>query len=154
MVSGTGAAQLFGSSATSTTGFNVAGTIGGYAAKGNGQVLTVGSSGPAAGLQIQVTGTTTGPLGSVNYSQGYATLLNSIVTSATNPTSGSIANATNTLNSQVSSLQTQETSLQTYISQVRQQYTTQFSTLNAMVVQMQSTATFLQLTFNPPTSAA
>jgi len=154
MVSGTGAAQLFGSSASSTTGFNVVGTIGGYAATGNGQVLTVGSSGPAAGLQIQVTGTTTGPLGSVNYSQGYATLLNSIVTSATNPTSGSIANATNTLNSQVSALQTQETSLQTYISQVQQQYTTQFSALNAMVVQMQSTATFLQLTFNPPTSAA
>jgi flagellar hook-associated protein 2 len=153
-VSGTGASQLFGSSATSTTGLNVAGTIGGYAATGNGQVLTVGNGVAATGLQIQVTGTATGPLGSVNYSQGYATLLNSIVASATAPTNGSIANATNTLNSQVTSLQTQETSLQTYISQVQQQYTTQFSAMNAMVVQMQSTATFLQLTFNPPTSAS
>ncbi|WP_207004592.1 flagellar filament capping protein FliD [Trinickia mobilis] len=154
MVSGTGAAQLFGSSATAATGFNVAGTIGGYAATGNGQVLTMGNSGPAAGLQIQVTGTGTGALGSIRYSQGYASLINSIVTSATNPTSGAIANATNTLNTQVSALQNQETNLQSYISQVRQQYVTQFSTLNATVVQLQSTSTFLQLIFNPPTSAA
>jgi flagellar hook-associated protein 2 len=37
---------------------------------------------------------------------------------------------------------------------VQQQYTTQFAALNAIVVQMQSTASFLQLTFNPPTSAS
>ncbi|MFL9959866.1 flagellar filament capping protein FliD [Paraburkholderia sediminicola] len=152
-ISGSGATQLFGGSATSTTGLNVAGTINGNMATGNGQVLTAGS-GAAAGLVIQVTGNATGALGNVNYSQGYAWLLNSIVTNATDPTSGAIANATNTLNTQVTSLQTQETSLQTYISQVQQQYTSQFSALNAMVVQMQSTATFLQLTFNPPTSAS
>ena len=132
----------------------MAGTIDGYVATGNGQVLTAGNSGSAAGLVVQVTGNATGALGNVNYSQGYASLINSIVTNATNPTSGAIANATNTLNTQITSLQSQETSLQTYISQVQQQYTTQFSSLNAMVVQMQSTASFLQLTFNPPTSAA
>lgn len=153
-ISGSGAAQLFGASATSTTGLDVAGTIGGYGATGSGQVLTAGNSGPAAGMVVQVTGNATGTLGNVNYSQGYASLLNSIVTNATNPTSGAIFNATTTLNTQVTSLQTQETSLQTYISQVQQQYTSQFSSLNAMVVQMQSTATFLQLTFNPPTSAS
>jgi flagellar hook-associated protein 2 len=152
-ISGSGAAQLFGGSATSTTGLDVAGTINGVTATGSGQVLTAGNSGAAAGLMIQVTGNATGSLGNVNYSQGYAWLLNSIVTSAT-ATSGAIANATSTLNTQVTSLQTQETNLQTYISQVQQQYTTQFSALNAMVVQMQSTASFLQLTFNPPTSAS
>ncbi|NMM00026.1 flagellar filament capping protein FliD [Paraburkholderia sp. RP-4-7] len=153
-ISGSGATQLFGGSATSTSGFNVAGTINGVTATGSGQILTAGNSGPTAGLMIQVTGNATGALGNVNYSQGFASLLNSIVTSATAPTSGSIASATNTLNTQVTSLQTQETSLQTYISQVQQQYTTQFAALNAIVVQMQSTASFLQLTFNPPTSAS
>lgn len=150
---GTGATQLFGSTPTSASGLDVQGTIGDYAATGNGQVLTVGSSGPAAGLQILVTGTSTGALGTVNYSQGFASLLNGIVTGATNPTSGSITNATNTLNTQITSLQTQQTNLQKYITQVQQQYQAQFSALNAMVVQMQSTASFLQLTFNPPTSS-
>lgn len=150
---GTGATQLFGSSPTSATGRDVQGTIDGYAATGNGQALTVGNSGPAAGLQILVTGTSTGALGSVNYSQGYAALLNGIVASATNSTSGSITNATNTLNTQITSLQTQQTNLQQYITQVQQQYQAQFSAMNALVVQMQSTASFLQLTFNPPTSS-
>ncbi|ANB74363.1 hypothetical protein AYM40_19790 [Paraburkholderia phytofirmans OLGA172] len=150
---GTGATQLFGSSPTSATGRDVQGTIDGYAATGNGQALTVGNSGPVAGLQILVTGTSTGALGSVNYSQGYASLLNGIVASATNSTSGSITNATNTLNTQITSLQTQQTNLQQYITQVQQQYQAQFSAMNALVVQMQSTASFLQLTFNPPTSS-
>lgn len=152
-IAGVGVTQLFGSSSTSTSGLDVQGTINGYAATGNGQVLTVGKTGPAAGLQIQVTGTGTGALGAVNYSQGFASLLNAVVTSATNSTSGSITNATNTLNTQISSLQTQQTNLQKYITQVQQQYQAQFSALNAMVVQMQSTASFLQLTFNPPTSS-
>jgi flagellar hook-associated protein 2 len=147
-------AQLFGSSQTSNTGLDVQGTIGGYAATGNGQVLTVGNSGPAAGLQIMVAGTSTGALGAVNYSQGYASLLNGIVASAANSTSGSITNATNTLNTQITALQTQQTNLQQYITQVQQQYQTQFSAMNALVVQMQSTASFLQLTFNPPTSSS
>lgn len=151
---GTGATQLFGSSPTSANGRDVQGTIDGYAATGNGQVLTVGNSGPAAGLQIMVSGTSTGALGTVNYAQGYASLLNTIVASATNSTSGSIANATSTLNKQVTSLQTQQTNLQQYITQVQQQYQTQFSAMNALVVQMQSTASFLQLTFNPPTSSS
>ncbi|MFL9904756.1 flagellar filament capping protein FliD [Paraburkholderia sp. RL17-337-BIB-A] len=153
-IGGTGATQLFGSSQTTTTGVDVQGTIGGYAATGSGQVLAVGNSGPAAGLQILVTGSSTGALGTVNYSQGFAALLNGIVANATNATTGSIANATNTLNTQVTSLQTQQTNLQQYITQVQQQYQTQFSAMNAMVVQMQSTATFLQLTFNPSTSSS
>ncbi|MDR3385475.1 MAG: flagellar filament capping protein FliD [Rudaea sp.] len=150
---GTGATQLFGSSSTSTSGLDVQGTIDGYAATGNGQVLSVGSTGPAAGLQILVSGNSTGSLGTVNYSQGFASLLNAVVMNATNSTSGSITNATNTLNTQITSLQTQQTNLQKYITQVQQQYQAQFSALNAMVVQMQSTASFLQLTFNPPTSS-
>ncbi|MFL9904776.1 flagellar filament capping protein FliD [Paraburkholderia sp. RL17-337-BIB-A] len=152
-ITGTGAAQLFGSASTSIAGLDVQGTIGGYVATGSGQVLTVGNSGPAAGMEIQVTGTSTGALGNVNYSQGYASLLNGVVTNATDATSGSITNATNTLNTQVTSLQTQETSLQSYIAQVQQQYQTQFGALDAMVVQMQSTASYLQQVFNPTTSS-
>jgi flagellar hook-associated protein 2 len=151
---GTGVTQLFGSSAAITAGVDVQGTIGGYAATGNGQVLTVGNSGPAAGLTIQVAGSSTGPLGAINYSQGYAAQLNAIVTSATDPTSGSIVGATNALNTQITSLQTQQTKLQTYISQVQQQYQTQFSALDAMVAKLNSTASFLQQIFNPTTTSS
>jgi flagellar hook-associated protein 2 len=150
---GAGTAQLFGGSPTTTTGVDVQGTIGGYAAKGSGQVLTVGNGGPAAGLSIQVAGSSTGALGVINYSQGYASQLNAVVTTATDPTSGSIVGATNALNTQITSLQGQETNLQSYISQVQQQYQTQFSALDAMVAQMNSTASFLQQIFNPTTTS-
>jgi len=153
-IGGTGAVQLFGSSPTTNGGLDVQGTIGGYAATGKGQILTVGTSGPAAGIQIQVSGSSTGALGSVNYSQGYASQLNAIVTAATDSTSGSITNATTTLNTQVTALQTQETKMQAYITQVQQQYQTQFTALNAMLVKMQSTASFLQQTFNPTTTSS
>jgi flagellar hook-associated protein 2 len=149
-IGGASAAAIFGSSITQTAGKDVQGTIGGYAATGTGQVLTA-SAGAAAGLQIQVAGSQSGSLGTVSYSQGYASQLNALVTSVTG-SSGAIASATNTLNSQVSALQQQETSTQAYINQVYQTYQTQFTALSAALVKLQSTSSFLQQTFNPTTT--
>ncbi len=150
-VTGDGVATLFGT-VTDTLGQDVEGTIGGAIATGSGQTLTA-ASGPATGLQLQVTATTTGAQGVVNYSQGYAAQLNSIVTAATTATTGSIASATTLLNTQVSALQTQETTLQQYISQVQAQYQTEFTALDATLSQLQSTSAFLTDTFNPTTSS-
>jgi flagellar hook-associated protein 2 len=151
-IGGASASTIFGSSITQTAGTDVQGTIGGYAATGSGQVLTA-SAGNAAGLQIQVTGTSTGSLGTVSYSQGYASQLNTLINTVTGST-GAIAAATNALNSQVTALQSQEASTQAYINQVYQKYQTQFTALSAALVQLQSTSSFLQQTFNPTTSGA
>ena len=152
-VSGAGAATLFGT-VTDTAGVNVAGTIGGQPATGSGQTLTAGGTSGPGGLQVNVTGTTTGELGSVNYSLGYAAQLNTIINSATATTTGSIATATGNLTTQVTALQTQESTLQQYINQVQAQYQTEFTALDASLATLQSTATFLQETFNPTTSSS
>lgn len=151
-VGGDGVAQLFGT-ATSTTGQNVEGSIGGQTATGNGQILTA-SSGPAAGLEINVTGTATGNLGVVNYSLGYAAQLNNVINAATAASTGSIATATAQLNTQISGIETQETNLQQYIDQVQAQYQTEFTALDATLSQLNSTSTFLQETFDPTTSSS
>lgn len=151
-ISGASAATIFGSSITQTAGKDVQGTIGGYAATGSGQILTA-AAGNAAGLQIQVAGSTTGSLGTVSFSQGYASQLNTLINTVTG-TNGSIAAATNALNSQVTALQSQEASTQAYINQVYQKYQTQFTALSSALVQLQSTSSFLQQTFNPTTTHA
>jgi len=151
-ISGANAATLFGTVST-TAGLNVAGTIGGQVATGVGQLLTAGGSGPAAGLQVNVTGTSTGLISTINYSQGYASQLNSIIAAATAASTGSIATATGNLTTQVTGLQSQETTLQQYINQVQAQYQTEFTALDASLATLASTATFLQETFNPTTSS-
>jgi flagellar hook-associated protein 2 len=52
-----------------STGVDVAGTIGGQAATGTGQVLTA-TAGDATGLRVRVTGTGTGAQGNIEYSSG------------------------------------------------------------------------------------
>ena len=66
---GDGAAEAWAAD-TAVAGTDVAGTIGGFAATGIGQLL-VGTSGTdAAGLTIEYSGVTTGAVGSVNLSLG------------------------------------------------------------------------------------
>ncbi len=151
-VAGNGAAQLFGTVSTAI-GENVEGSIGGQTATGSGQVLTA-STGPAAGLEINVGGDSTGNLGVINYSLGYASQLNNVISAATAASTGSIATATTQLNTQISGIETQETNLQQYIDQVQAQYQTEFTALDATLSQLNSTSTFLQETFNPTTSSA
>ena len=72
---GTTVASIFGAG-VSTTGVDVAGTIGGYSATGDGQTLTGAPGAPTAGLKLTVAGTTTGARGDIGFSQGYAYQLN------------------------------------------------------------------------------
>lgn len=78
-VAGSAAATLVGAAPTVTDGLDVAGTIGGVAAGGSGQFLTGASGSPASGLKLQITGGSTGPRGTVNFSQGYAFNLNNLI---------------------------------------------------------------------------
>jgi flagellar hook-associated protein 2 len=64
--SGTSFADVFGA-AQPSDGIDVAGTIGGQAAKGSGQILT-GSGSEAEGLKIEVSGGAIGPRGTVGFS--------------------------------------------------------------------------------------
>ena len=58
---------------TSVAGLDVAGTIGGFAATGDGQILT--GTGDAAGLAIEVLGGATGSRDTLNFARGFASSL-------------------------------------------------------------------------------
>ena len=152
-VSGAANTQLFGTNgATTTAGTDVQGTIGGFAATGQGQILT-GKKGTAVdGLQIQVTGGGTGKVGTINFSQGYAAQLNTALTSAL-ATNGPIAAAKTNLNNQITALQTQETATQAFIASEQAQMQAEFSALDSTLADLQNQASFLQQTFNPTTTS-
>jgi flagellar hook-associated protein 2 len=91
---------------TKVLGLNVAGTINGEAATGNGQFL-IGNSGNANtdGLQIQYTGTTTGGVGSVSFTRGVASLMSYRVGSFTDSVNGLLTAVDQSLKSQVEDIQ-------------------------------------------------
>ena len=152
-VSGDADTQLFGTNgATVTAGTDVQGTIGGYAATGQGQTLTGNTGTPVSSLEIQVTGGGTGNVGTINFSQGYAAQLNTALTSAL-ATGGPIAAATTNLNNQITALNTQETATQAFITSQQAQLQAEFSALDATLADLQNQSSFLQQTFNPTTTS-
>lgn len=80
-----------GTSYSTFTGTDVAGTINGIAATGSGQTLTAPSSDPTVGgLSLQIVGTNTGSLGTITYSAGSAARLQRAISIATDPINGYI----------------------------------------------------------------
>ncbi|OUS10624.1 hypothetical protein A9Q90_00660 [Gammaproteobacteria bacterium 54_18_T64] len=76
----TDTATTFGFIAASgTDGLDVAGTINGVAGTGSGQQLTGSASTSAQGLVLAITGTSTGDLGSVNFTRGVADSLKTVL---------------------------------------------------------------------------
>ncbi|VVE35768.1 flagellar hook protein FliD [Pandoraea cepalis] len=135
-------ATLFGTT-TNTTGIDIAGTIGGYQASGSGQTLTGIAGAPTSGLKITVTGATTGDRGTINFSQGYASLLNNQVTDFLS-TSGAISSATNSLNATIKQVQQQESAWQDQMTQMQNRYLAQFTALDATMAKLQNTSDYLK----------
>lgn len=91
MGAGSSALDALGlTSATTRVGQDVAGTIGGILAKGQGQVLSGATGSPAEGLRLLVTAT--GPLGSVvvKASKGVAQMADTALQQMTDSTTGSL----------------------------------------------------------------
>ncbi|MES2104165.1 MAG: flagellar filament capping protein FliD [Pseudomonadota bacterium] len=140
-VSGSGAANLFGTT-TETTGTDVAGTIGGAAASGSGTTLTGAEGGPAAGVKVDITGGIIGDRGEVNYSTGYASMFSSLIDSFIG-TTGSIKAANDALNSSIKSIGKQTDDLNTQLAATQKRLTAQYTALDVSISSMQSTSTFL-----------
>lgn len=94
-----------GTESLAATGLNVAGTIGGEAATGNGQVLT-GDSGNANtdGLQIMVTGGSTGNIGTVKFTKGVAQGMIDMLSTYTDSVNGLLTTNDNSLQAQYDDL--------------------------------------------------
>lgn len=140
LVAGSGAANL-GNQITSV-GTDVAGTIGGVSAKGSGQFLTGATGSAAEGLQLQITGGSTGNRGTVSFSRGYAYNLNSLMTSMLS-NSGAISSETDGINKSIKDIGTQRTKLNARLVGIQAAYLAKFNAMDNLVASMKSTGDFL-----------
>jgi len=141
-VSGSAAQSLFGPTPVATAGTDVAGTINGAPALGSGQFLTAAAGSAAAGLKIQIRGGALGARGQVNFSQGYAYQLSAALTNILSDT-GPLAASTDGINASISDIDNQRNALNARLTQVQQNYLAQFTALDTLISNMNSTASFL-----------
>ncbi len=139
---GDGQSSLNFSSAVTTTGLDVAGTINSVTAVGSGQTLTGAAGNASSGLAVQVNGGAFGVRGTVSYSQGYAYQFNELATSILSPT-GAIATATSSYNTMLQQNATQQTTLNTQLAVTKARYMAQFTALDTLISSMNATSTFL-----------
>lgn len=140
---GTAASSLFGSSPLAVAGLDVAGTINGAEATGNGQVLTSTASGnPAEGLVVSIRGSAIGDRGSVSLSVGYAAQLNNLVKDYVSDT-GLLAARTDGLQDSIERVTKQEEAMQVRLAAVEARYRAQFVALDVLMTQMQTTQSYL-----------
>ena len=140
-VTGTRLEDVFGAS-TVADGKDVAGTIGGLTATGNGQMLTGMAGSPVEGLQLNITGGTEGERGSINFSQGYAFQLNSLAASFIG-TDGMVTSKTSGLSDSVKAIGKQRDTFSTRLTTIEARYRAQFTALDTMLQSMQSTQSYL-----------
>lgn len=134
------AATLGLSAGAGTDGVDVAGTIGGVAATGSGQVLS--GSGDAEGIRLEVTGGVTGDRGSLSFTRGIADQLNTLLEGYLG-TNSLIDARTEGLNSRIDDITDQRERLSRRLAQLEARYMSQFTALDALISQMTSTSNYL-----------
>ena len=143
---GGGAYALLGTSGASTTGVDVAGTIGGVAATASGQFMTGAAGTASEGLELQIKGGSTGSRGTVNFSLGYAAQLNTTITNYLS-SSGIVTQATNSINTNIQSISSQISTMSQHLVDVQNQYLAQFQALDTIIAQMTTTGNYLTQQF-------
>lgn len=136
------AATLGLSVATGTAGKDVAGTIGGQVATGEGQVLFVEGNGSAAGLQVQVTGGTTGGRGSINYIQGIADRAVGLITDIVGA-DGALDNRTGGLQDKLDDIAEERERFEARMEAYRERLVAQFSAADSLIARLNSTLDFV-----------
>jgi flagellar hook-associated protein 2 len=142
---GTAVADVFGGAAP-VDGVDVAGTIGGYSAVGDGQTLTGGPGAPIEGLKLVVKGDTVGDRGTIGFSQGYAYQLNNLATSYLG-SKGYINSRTTGLNKSVQDIAKQKDQFSAKLGDIEARYRKQYSALDTALASMSTTASFLAQQF-------
>jgi flagellar hook-associated protein 2 len=124
-----------------TDGNDVAGTINGLNASGNGQTLT-STTGDSEGLAVLITSGSTGYRGGVSFSRGTATAMDELITNFLD-SSGSISTRENGLTSDLEDISEQRSRLDLKISSLEARLVAQFSALDSLISQFNNTSSFL-----------
>lgn len=148
-VAGSGALALDGT----YQGTDVAGTINGVAATGAGQTL-FSTSGASNGLTLQITATPadvaaaggTLSLGTATLTQGIMGRLSSFLNNTVGLT-GTISDATNTYNAEITDLQGQMADLQVNLDEKQTVLQQQFAAMESALVQLQSQSAYMAAQF-------
>mgnify|MGYP000618004653 CR=1 FL=1 len=123
-----------------TDGNDVAGTIGGSIGTGLGRFLN--GHGNASGLQVEVTGSSDGPRGSVAFTRGYADQLNGYL--STLLANDSILDArTDGAQAGIDGIEEQRVDLTERLDALELRLRSQFTALDTLLVQLRSTSDFL-----------
>jgi flagellar hook-associated protein 2 len=141
-VSGNGASNLLGATPVSTVGIDVAGTIDGVTATGSGQILSGANGSSTEGLKLEITGGTIGDRGKVNFSQGYAYLLNKLIDNFLG-NSGIISGKTDGLNRSIKDIGKSRDALNVKLAATEKRYRAQFTALDSIISKMTTTSTYL-----------
>lgn len=129
------------SAAQGDAGQDVAGTIGGNAATGDGQYLRADAGDPE-GIRVRVDGGGTGDRGAVSYSEGIAGSVNQVIDRFT-ASDGTISNREDSVNSRLDEVDRRRDALNDRMESLEQRYRSQFASLDASLAEMQETSSFL-----------
>ncbi|WP_439531275.1 flagellar filament capping protein FliD [Marinobacter adhaerens] len=129
--------------ATGTAGADVAGTIGGRAAQGDGQVLFLDNgNGGASGLQVRILGDQTGSRGSITFVEGVAERTVDLVTSFVGA-DGALESRTESLNRDLEQIQENQARLEERIAAYRERLVSQFTAADSLISQLNSTQDYV-----------
>ena len=144
-----GTTDVFGLTTSGTTyqGTDVAGTIGGVTATGQGQVLSAPSSDPnLGGLSLLVTAsgiTSATNIGTFTYQPGLAGSLGSYAYQTSNPVNGVITDTINNLQAQSSSLSQEAASYDPVIAAAYQSYLNEFANMESELAALKAQGNWL-----------
>lgn len=136
------AAELGLSVAAGTAGVDVAGTIGGVAAEGNGQVLSGAANSAVDGISLTVTGGALGSRGSVAVSRGIAEQLSEILTGFLE-SDGLFDSRTEGIQSSVDRISDDRDALDLRLEALEARYRQQFTALDILLANIETTSSFL-----------
>ncbi|MEM7366612.1 MAG: flagellar filament capping protein FliD, partial [Pseudomonadota bacterium] len=126
-----------------TAGVDVAGTIAGVVAIGTGQVLAGAEGSDVEGLTLTVSGGALGPRGSIEFTRGLGDQLDGLLTGLL--ADGGLLDArTDGIESSLDDIEDDRTALELRIGTIEARLRSQFTALDTLVAQLQSTGSFLQ----------
>jgi flagellar hook-associated protein 2 len=139
---GTPAASFAGTSLAGIAGANVAGSIGGHSALGDGQFLVGATGTPIEGLKVLISGGITGARGTINFSVGYASQLNKLISNVQG-SGGSLVGSTANINRSLADIAKRKDVLNSRLFDTEARYRKQFIALDTTLSTLTNTSSFL-----------
>jgi len=118
------------------------GTINGVAATGKNTALTGATGNASEGLSVKISGGATGDRGTVTFTRGYASQLDSLITTLLK-SDGVLTAKTDGMKSSIARLDKQTDALNIRLAATEKRIRAQYTRLDSVISSMQSTSTFL-----------